>query len=741
VRTEQLRLNTKETHAFLKDVMYLNLAPELVRKIARRTEGWLAGLQLLGLSLHNCANPAEVLKRSNGNHRYILDYLTEEVLRQQSAEIRQFLLQTSILKRLSAPLCNAVIEKTDSQNILTYLEHANVFLIPLDEERNWYRYHTLFADTLYVLLKQEDPDVISQLHLRASQWYASHDILVEAVQHALQAQAWQRVADLVEPFTEALMTQKYVHIWRYCEEIPMMLRWLHQLPAEIVHTRPHLSLYYARSLFIAGHPTEAERWLQTAETELLISAQDSSTVYKSADDDHEKLQGEIIARRAIIAAYRGDNQAAQDYCQQANSYLSAEHVFQQSLIAVARGMIAFNMGQLPAATQQLLLASTLSQHVGMPGDIINYMSMAASFLHMQGQLHEAYNVLQQAIRRGMGIRPDSYPLAIVGVAYVYQADILREWNQLEQALELIQQGIRFIEQTKYTHYLDVAYTVLTRIYLSRNDVDEAQRVLQQVKHIPAFEENPDRQSWLIAMEQARICITQGKLDAAIATRSIPDRENYASSRLSQDREATALARLTLARGQYAQALTCLEPLLNNAIITNRQDHVIEIRLLQALAYQGQQDEQHALTALAEAVQQAAPETYMRRFLDEGPMLKQLLEKLKKQEQRQELTSYLDKLLNAFPTAEHDGKQNMTATDLQQSNHASLPLFIEPLSKREQEVLQLIAQGASNQEIAQQLTISINTVKGHTSNILMKLEASNRTQAVNLALSLGLLTLE
>jgi LuxR family maltose regulon positive regulatory protein len=363
---------------------------------------------------------------------------------------------------------------------------------------------------------------------------------------------------------------------------------------------------------------------------------------------------------------------------------------------------------------------------------------------MQGELQKANNLLQQAINTCL--RPDNCPLAIVDVAYVYQADILRERNLLDKALEQVQQGIRFIEQTKYAQFIDIAYTILTRIYLSRGELDEARQTLQQIMQMATLENNPDRRGWLLAVEYVRVNVARGNLDLVAANKALISGPQP-SSPLSNERKETARARFEIASGQYAQAVARIEPLLVNASESKRLDHVIEMRLLQAIAYQQQRQEQQALAALNEAVQLGQAGGYIRRFVDEGVIINNLLGKLRKQEQKEELISYLDKILHEFTlekaddrSAEVYNERETVLADLPLISASSFETLLEPLSKREQEVLQLLAHGSSNQEIAQQLTLSINTVKRHTSNILAKLEAKNRTQAVNQARSLGLLAL-
>src|SRR5215469_1496466 len=368
LRNDQLRFTSQEAATFLTQAMGLSLGAEVVQAVETRTEGWIASLQLAALSLQKQTDPTDLLARLSGDNRYILDYLTDEVLRQQRTTLQTFLQRTSILERLSAPLCDAIMQQSGSQEILEELERANLFVISLDSQRRWYRYHGLFAEALRYRLQQLGGVDISLLHQRASRWYAEQGYLNEAIQHALLAQAWQWAADLIEARAgpgKSLFSRR--KSW-------MIRRWLQQLPEEIIRTRPRLCLAYARSLRLASLPRAAEAWLQAAEAAMLASPSsrpdDLSQVSEVAESEspvfpkgHERdrLLGEILALRAYFAGAYGETKITFELCQRATALLSEQDHYEQALVAYAKALAFFAEGQAKAATQSTLESSSFYQ--------------------------------------------------------------------------------------------------------------------------------------------------------------------------------------------------------------------------------------------------------------------------------------------------------------------------------------------------------------------------------------------
>ena len=735
IRTDSLRYTPEETHAFLRDVMGIHLEPHEVEQVAARTEGWPMGLQLVGLSLRGHVTPQALLAQMSGTQRYIMDYLTEEVLQQQTAEIQAFLLRTSILVQLTSSLCDAVMGKAGSQQILETLERANVFLVPLDGERRWYRYHALFAEALHARLEQgEERQTIHDLHRRACDWYAGHGSVREAIEHAFQAQDWPRAADLIELATQVLVLGT--------SGSPTALSWLRQLPAAVVGQRPHLCLFYVRMLFLAARFQEALSCLDVTEAALT----DAGTTSRSGLPEHERkvFLGELLSYRAVIAGHYGESQRARSLSQQALLSLTDQNVYEQASIASALALAALAEGEISTGIHHALKVSTMMQAVESMGAAISFLCIAASLLHLQGQLRAAWQTYQDAIALGRG--PENVPFVAVGLAYAYQADLLREWNRLDEALEFALRGLHLAEQGGYNIvYLGRGYQALVRTYLSQGKLEAAQATLQEMLQLPLLVQNPYQQAALTSVEQVRLWIAGGEGERAVHWAVGLDRRERPRAPLASEREEVALVRVCLLQEQSAEALTRLERVLKRATAQQRWDQVIEARLLQALAYQVNQQEHEALSALAEAVRLAEPEGYICSFIDEGNPMETLLSSLRTQEQKQGPTPYLDTVLASFSSSALHKEQphpefHTSPSSLHLPHEQAYPL-LDPLSEREQEVLHLLAQGASNQEIAEQLVVTAATVKFHVSHILSKLQARNRTQAVARARSLGLLSAE
>ena len=722
VRADQLRATPQEARAFLSEVMSVDLADKELEVVESRTEGWLVGLQLVGLSLQGHGGrtaPNDLFEEVSGQQSYILDYLTEEVLRLQPPAIQHFLPRTSILERLTAPLCDAILGRTGSQQVLEDLERANLFVIPLDSQRRWYRYHALFAEALRSRLEQLEGEAARDLHLRASQWYAEQGDLAGAVQHALNAPDWERAADLIEPVAHTL-------IWRQGEQTTVR-RWLERFPHEVVRARPRLCFAWASSLFVVVPPTTLEPWLEAAKAGLTISppppgrTDEVDGPYTPSDQDY--LLGEVLAFQAFITSFSGDGRANLAKCQHIAEHLSEEHLLARGWLAGAEAQIYRSLGETVSATQRNLEASQLMQATGQTSIAISFLSSAASLLIMRGRLHEAWQCCEHAIDLS---RLEGYPLSLeVGHTSLYQMDILREWNQLDAARELASKVLQRDEPL----LLSMGLPALAGVHLSRGELDTAAEILQHAERASEHLRNPYWHALHSITTHVRFWIARGELERAVRWAERVQHEERHPAPLARELEDMALVRIVLAQHKTEEALMRLVPLLESATKQERWGHIIELLLLQTLAYLERREEQAALAALTQAVHLAEPEGYMRSFLDEGVPMAALLSKLRDRQRKQGPTPYLDKVLTAFSPQK--------VVDYPTPQNA----LLDPLSTREQEVLHLMARGASNQEIAETLVITLDTVKRHVSNILSKLGASNRTQAVSRVRELGLLSPE
>jgi LuxR family maltose regulon positive regulatory protein len=722
VRAEQLRCTLDETRAYLQKVMNIVLEDAAIQQVTSRTEGWLVGMQLVGLSLQGRSTHSpsvDLLEVASGKHGYILDYLTEEVLRLQPGSIQTFLLRTSILSRLSAPLCDVVLQQQGSQQVLEFLERSNLFVTALDNRRHWYRYHALFAEALYSRLEQTPGEEVEALYLRASQWYAEQGDTAEAVQYAMSAQDWERAADLIEPVAHTL-------IWRQGERTTVR-RWLERFPHEVVRARPQLCFAWASSLFLVAPPTSVEPLLEAAIAGLTKSLQPPNRANETnrsySPSDQEDLLGEILAFQAFVMSFSGDGRANLPQCQHIAAHLSEKHLLARGWLAGAEAQIYRSLGEVVKATQRNLEASQLMQATGHTSTATSFLDAAIYILIMRGKLHEAWQCCEQAINMG---KLEGYPLWVeVGHTAVYQMDILREWNQLDTALELAQK----ILQRDEPLLLSMGLPTLARVHLSRGEYDAAAEILQRAERISEHMRNPYWYALYNVAPMVRMWIARGEIVRATGWAERVQREKRHLAPLVRELEDMALVRIVLAQHRNAEALMRLVPLLETATKQERWGNVIELLILQTLAYLGRQEKKAALTSLTQAVHLAEPEGYMRSFLDEGVPMADLLSELRDRQRKQEPTPYLDRVLAAFfrrTLADHRAAQQ------------TLP---EPLSGREQEVLHLLAGGVSNQEIAERLVISVDTVKRHVSNVLSKLGVNNRTQAVSRARELGLLSPE
>jgi LuxR family transcriptional regulator, maltose regulon positive regulatory protein len=738
VRTNQLRCKSEEVMAFFKQVMDISLPEDIIQETTARTEGWLVGLQLLGLSLQAYTDPIDLLREVNGSSRYILDYLTEEVLRRQPPTVQTFLLRTSILERLSASLCDAVLEQTDSQQMLEFLERTNVFVVPLDGQRRWYRYHALFAEALRVRLEQMEGQTISTLHQRASNWYIGQGYLPEAVRHAISARDWSLVVDLIE--------QEYTSFWGNNEHA-MMRRWLEKLPAEVIHSRPRLCLTYAKTLFMVSPYMTIEGWLQYAEKALRVmvpshtnETANTGELPSSGHSERDNLLGEIAAYSAVITGYHlGDAPAIMAFCQQALAHLSEQNLLVRAEVAYAQSLAYHSCGDIMASIRSIRNAKALAQVAGNISSETLYLFRTQYALLMHGKLHEVVQVAENAAI--LGTTPVGLPHAMVCWSYIFLAEVLRQWNQLDEALDRILQSVRLGEQTETVVSLYIVYTELMRVYLARGEMDAARNAFQLAEEALSKTYGTYRRDVYVIVDWVQFWLANGWLDRAIEWSQTLSQECPGLSPLASERQDVARVRILLAQTRPAEALALLEPLVARAEEQQRLSHLIEMRVLQALAFQMSRQEQEALRALSQALRLAEPEGYIRIFVDEGAPMADMLFKLREHERKLEPTTYLDTLLAAFATSPCSDQAGTRLNGRQGHSlkHQPGTQHPEPLSARQLEVLRLLEQGASNQEIAFSLVLALSTVKTHVRTILAKLEVSNRTQAVNRARMLGLLS--
>jgi LuxR family maltose regulon positive regulatory protein len=714
VRAADLRFAVGEVEAYIHWVIHLDLSAGEVAMLQDRTEGWIAGIQLAALSLRGRTDVSTFLADFSGSHRFVLDYLSEEVFLQQSVAVQSFLLYTCILERLSGPLCDAVTEKAGGQAMLEAVEHANLFVVSLDDERGWYRYHHLFAEVLRGRLQQTQPELIPALHRRASRWYEQHGFLDEAIEHALSGADYPVAARLIEQVARPTLRSRGAS--------SILLRWMEALPKTWLDTHPQLAVLYAWDVISFGmRPwSEIELWLQG-----ILEA------LPAQDPIATEMAGEMAAMRTIAAELAEEHTRTIELSRQTLALLPADH-WRRGLMLLYRGVAFLSLQRVEEAIATLKQAVALNEAEGSQHMVLVGKSVLANAYVSSGLLHEAMRVYQEVLQQEPVHGP---PLRGPFLAHGGLGNLFREWNDFPSALVHLEAGLqldRYVRGLLATPW--AVYLPLARVYLAQGKQDEAFAALSHIDEA-ARTASSAHSSALISAWRTRFHLVLGNLEAAArwakdAGLSIEALPADFADLASHEMMYMTLARLAIAQGQARAALPLLEHLLSIAAKAHRTTSALELLLIQSQAYEAIGQREQALTLLKRAILRAEAEGYMRLFLDEGTPLVKLLVHLRETSPEQQ--AYIQLLLAA--STEHETTQ---PAGKEEHPQRSQPL-VDPLSERELEVLQLIAEGASNEEIAEQLVIAIGTVKRHVSNILGKLTVSNRTQAVARAQAIGLL---
>jgi LuxR family maltose regulon positive regulatory protein len=714
LRQDELCFTLAESAKFINDVIGLNLNPGQLARLEKRTEGWVAGLQLAALSMRNVQDLPSFIESFSGDYEHIADYLTDEVLAQQPEPLKIFLLQTSILDRLTASLCEAVTGQVHAQETLEKLKEANLFIIPLDHQQMWFRYHALFADLLRKRLHQTQGEMVSELHRRASQWYQDHAILAPAVEHALIGRDDAHAAHLIAQAGESILKRN---------EAMTLLRWLEALSTDQHRANPILFVFHGLALLLCGRPPD------TAKTRL-----DESATSGILDG----LRGEIATFEGLLAIMKSNPAQAIHFSEQALQQLAPERAFFRSLAVETLGMAHTLLGDTTAAAKAFEQVVEIAEQTGNWMMAINALSNLAGLHILHGQLHAAADAYQQVLdlaTEQMGKRSPITGKALLGLGM-----LSREWNDLERAQTYYVEATEMLAQSVEIG-LPLAYLSLAMVKGNQGDWEAAQELLEKARHSAQASTATSLDDRLVEETQARFWIAQNRLDPAMKWAQssgfleqpfgeslAPGDARAAASLLMNQVTYLTLARLHLAMRQPGKALKILNPMLDLFQIKGYMRRVIEVLALKSMALKQQGNIEPAVQVLDQALGLAMPEGYQRTFLDEGEPMAQLLYQVAV---RGDHPVYAGKLLAAFASE----SEYLLAIDRKTSPVESL---VEPLSERELDVLALIAKGLSNREIAGGLNISLSTVKSHTAHIYDKLNANNRTQAVARARSLGLI---
>jgi LuxR family maltose regulon positive regulatory protein len=684
--------------------MRLPVSAADIAALEQRTEGWIAGLHLAAIAIQDRRDVTDFVQALEASHRFIVEYLVEEVVKQLPAHLYQFLLQTAVLDRFCAPLCDAVLlgeadpHDSYSQLLIEQLERLNLFLVPIDNEQRWYRYHHLFGEALRERLQAGvSQETINRLHKRASIWYTQHAFIPDGIQHAVAATDWDFAAGLVEHYTEAYLKRG---------EYSTVQRWVSLLPDTVVSSRPRLGLINTAVCIWMFQLDQAQIALQHVEQ----SARRANL--------YEQFQGEVLAQQSAIAYRRMQYQEAVERAQEALAHVPLDQEALRAHVLLSLGNAANFCNQLDTALQAYAEARRLGLAAGDTHTAVRSIAEQGLIYTTQGRLHQAASTYREGLVLAAARGVDHLPM--VDGLHHGLTDVLYEWNDLEAASAHLKTAIEIGERWRNPYVLrakiDFAYILQAQ---GRGAI--ASQVIQDIIDV-ATKENLAPLVISANMCQVRMWLAQGDTDSAGAW--------LLASGLAADEGSSTkphdliVARVLLAQGHTKLALRLLARLHTSEQAAGRAWRLVEIIAIQALAHHASGDTALALTTLKHALVMAEAEGYIRTFVDEGEPMRRLLQEAARQNI---MPQYVAKLLDAFGAP----------AGLHAASPAALALP-EPLNEREWEVLRLIAKGHSNREIADQLVVALSTVKWHISNLYGKIGIATRTQALARARELGLL---
>ena len=714
-RPRNLRFNVDETETFFNREIGEKLTIEEVTVLGERTEGWIAGLKIAALSLQGHEDASKFIRDFSGSHRHILGYLADEVINQRPKGTMDFLLQTSVLDRMCGPLCDAVTGGSGGQEILENLEHANLFMSPLDDEGKWYRYHHLFAEVLQGRLRSSHPEAASELYRGASVWFEGNGLTAEAIEYSLRGRDWPRAMRLIEATMQDAQLRG---------EIATLLRWLGALPDEAIRARPTLCLAHALMLTFVDDFGAAEQRLLVAERALHLDPLPDA-------DEQAALLGQVAAVRqanALMLEYPGEAilAAGQDALRLLPESDLARRGYALNLMGCAHYL---QLGNVQAAEQVFQDALRLTLAAGDAFSLLQIYAHLSQMRAVRGWLRAAEAACEELIQ--LAAQPGWENVPAAGLGRVMQGRILYERNDLTNAMNVLAAGISEVEGFSLKRPEIIGRVLLARVKLALGEPGAARQLLDR-----AWDMIQKYQLKQITMPAAafrvRLLLEMGDLNTAAewAGTIVLPIDGPLNPALEYD--YITLTRVFIAHGQLEEARQLLARLRLSAEQAGRLGRLVEILALQAVVTSAQQDENEARDILAYALALAEPEGFVRSFVDEGELMRRLLfdyqSRMKKHSGNQfnPLAAYVARLLDAF--SQPFGSEK--------ARRASMP---EPLSERELDILRLIATGRTNKEIADTLVIAVSTVKSHINNLYGKLGTNRRTQAIAIARELGLIS--
>ena len=686
IRQEDLRFTAQECAEFLETVMGLQLAKSDIAALGHRTEGWIAGLQMAAISMRGHDNLPRFVEEFAGSNRYVLDYLAQEVFERQPKEVQDFLLKTSILDRLCASLCDAVTESTGSHALLDALEHANLFILPLDQQQTWYRYHHLFRDLLQNRLRAQNESVLNAIHARASSWYEHHGLLSDAIQHTLASGDWERALNLFHSASNLMIQQG---------EVFTLLNWYRQIPDPVLRCDAKSCLEYGWILLLSGQFDHAGVYISLAEGFAI---------------DNPSFVGQLLNAQAYLARAQGDLRRMVTLSQQALSILPKEDLGARCIVSINLGVAYWHSGKMDAADRALVEVLETGKATGNHYAICMAAVFQGMILAVRGKLREAFDRFQTIVQQ------ENMPAFLREVVYLYLSYLEYEWNHLEQSGKYLLEAIKIGNRIQNDELYISNWMMMARLHTASGNLPAAGEALEKAQQKAVSGEFSVPAMPRLAAARVQHAIARNDLASA----------SYWAERLAEGSEWHAFYQFTnttraiylLANNQPAEALNHLEHCYERASQEGWVYGMIVIRALQALA---SAEQEAKLEYLKDALRWAQPEGYVRTFVDLGKGMDTLL---RGAVQRRIMPEYAENILSAASPAD------------QKSIIGQLTL-VEPIHPRELDVLRLMAAGQSNSQIAEQLVVSIGTVKTHVHNICGKLGSRNRIEATARARELGL----
>ncbi len=728
LRAQELRFLTDEIAQFMNVGMNLQLNSELIESLEQRTEGWIASLQLAALSIQKQTDIPLFIQSFTGSNRLVLDYLVEEVLRNQNGEIQDFLIQTSILERMCGSLCDEITGRKDGQKILEMLERSNLFIIPMDDERRWYRYHHLFAELLRQHLRETQKENIPELHKKAGFWFSQHNYDFDAIEHNLLARDFESAVGWIE----AYLGENFEKISQATRK-----RWLETIPEEYLGTRPYLALFEAWSMIVAGQLEIAER---------CIGAVENSLVPRDSSNRENRLQwtqclAMAAAFHSFIESYRGNFEASiqqglralayhqELIAQQGSSAAEGEIMRPRAFALIVLAYAYEYAGLIKEAEQVQTDAMSAAKQLG-DRELISFAGMIqAEMLRCKGNLREAAKLCKSLIFDSEISKISENPKFCW--LFAFYSDVLTEMGETDTAREQVELAMERSSRCEDGFYITRSSIYVARTFFSCGEWERAWNTIQKVKRLAGQRHLPLPKLLIAESWKARLMLAEGKLEEAVQWADELSIDTSKPPQRIQEELYFVLARIRLAQGHPKEAVFLLKWAESIAVSENRATAIIESLTLQALAWQALDDRKSALEMIAKALTLAEPLGFISQFTDEGPGMSKLLYEAAKADIQ---TAYIHRLLENFPLKEPESEADKKAEAKQKG-------LMEPHSEREIDVLQLIAEGLSNEQLGEKLFISVHTVKVHTRNIYAKLNCHNRTEAVARARRFGILNLD